>query len=171
MTQNRDNSQAKKTFEGQRNNEDVLFLFRRHILVAKKGFFLFLILLLVFCSPIFIWPNNQQLLLVAVGGSLFGLVVLFYHLVIWYFTYTIVTDQRIRQFNQWGFFRRGATDLSLSKIQNISYSTPGVIADIIGYGTIIIQTLVGDLVIHYVQKPESVYNQLQNILDQTTGDD
>ena len=48
MTQNRDNSQAKKTFEGQRNNEDVLFLFRRHILVAKKGFFLFLIFFFLF---------------------------------------------------------------------------------------------------------------------------
>lgn len=170
MTKNQEKKQAQKTFDGQRDNEEVLFLFRRHILVTKKGLFLLLVLLVIFWSPVFIWPNNQRLILVASGGSLFGLAVLGYHLIVWYFTYTVVTNQRIRQFNQWGFFRRGVTDLGLSKIQNISYSTPGIVADIMGYGTIIIQTLVGDLEIHYVKKPENVYNQLQNIIDQTTGD-
>jgi hypothetical protein len=50
----------------------------------------------------------------------------------------------------------------LSKIQNISYNVPGLSGEIFGYGTIVIQTLVGDLVIHKVEHPDKIYNKLQD---------
>lgn len=35
-----------------------------------------------------------------------------------------------------------------------------------GFGTIVIQTFVGDLVIRYVEHPEKIYNKLQNAVSE-----
>jgi len=61
-------------------------------------------------------------------------------------------------------------DLRLSKVQNISYNIPGFSGEIFKFGTIIIQTFVGDLVIHNVEHPVEIYNKLQNAVNDTTED-
>lgn len=80
----------------------------------------------------------------------------------WFFTYYIVTDQRIRQITQHGFFGKDVVELRLSKIQNISYNIPGLSGELFKFGTIVIQTFVGDLVIHNVEHPDEIYNKLQD---------
>lgn len=80
----------------------------------------------------------------------------------WYFTVYLVTNQRIRQITQRGFFGKDVVELRLSKIQNISYNIPGFSGEIFGFGTIVIQTFVGDLVIRNVEHPEKTYNKLQD---------
>ena len=80
----------------------------------------------------------------------------------WYFTVYIVTDQRLRQVTQHGFFGKDVVELRLSKIQNISYNIPGFSGEALGFGTIIIQTVVGDLIINKVDHPENIYNKLQD---------
>ena len=86
----------------------------------------------------------------------------FYHFLMWFFTYYIVTNQRIRQITQRGFFGKDVVELRLSKIQNISYNVPGFFGEIFKFGTIVIQTFVGDLVIRNVEDPDKIYNKLQN---------
>jgi hypothetical protein len=81
---------------------------------------------------------------------------------LWYYTVYIVTDQRIRQVTQQGFFGTDVVELQLSKIQNISYNIPGFSGEVFGYGTLVIQTFVGDLVIHKVEHPDKTYNRLQD---------
>ena len=80
----------------------------------------------------------------------------------WRFTYYIVTDQRIRQVTQRGFFGTDVVELSLSKIQNISYNIPGFFGEVFHFGTLVIQTYVGDLVIRNVEYPDKTYNMLQD---------
>ena len=82
----------------------------------------------------------------------------------WYFSIYIVTNERIRQILQKGLFKKSVVDLGLDKIQSVSVVTPGVMAGISGYGTILIQTGVGDLVISQVPKPEKIHNKLQNAI-------
>jgi hypothetical protein len=53
-------------------------------------------------------------------------------------------------------------DLGLSKVQSISYNIPGFSADIFHFGTIVIHTFVGDLVVHHVEHPVEIYNKLQD---------
>ena len=86
-----------------------------------------------------------------------------YGYMLWYFSIYIVTDQRIRQISQKGFFKKTVVDLGLDKIQSISYGVPGIIAGIFGYGTILIQTGVGDLVISQVARPSRIYDKLQDV--------
>jgi uncharacterized membrane protein YdbT with pleckstrin-like domain len=154
--------QTQLDFEGQRPGEEVLFVFRRHIIAMRKGFYLLLIPLVVTAIPPLIWQDNLELFLLPLGGLALGLILFFYHFVLWYFTIYLVTNQRIRQVTQKGVFGKDVVELRLSKIQNISYNIPGFNGEILGYGTIVIQTFVGDLVIRYVEHAEKTYNKLQD---------
>lgn len=159
----------KLDFEGQRPDEQVLFVFRRHIIAMRKGFYLLAAPLVILSIPPLIWQSNLELFLLPVAGLILGLILFSYHFIIWYFTIYLVTNQRIRQITQKGIFGKDVVELQLSKIQNISYNIPGFIGEIFGFGTIVIQTFVGDLVIRYVEHPEKTYNKLQNAVNAGMG--
>ena len=149
-------------FEGQHENEQILFVFRRHIIAMRKGFYSLLIPLAVTSIPPLIWQDKLELFLLPVGGLLLGLVLFGYFFLMWYFTVYIVTTERIRQITQHGFFGKDVVELRLAKIQNISYNIPGFSGEIFKFGTIVIQTLVGDLIIKNVERPSEIYNKLQD---------
>jgi uncharacterized membrane protein YdbT with pleckstrin-like domain len=149
-------------FEGQRPNEKVLFIFRRHIIAMRKGFYLLLIPLVITSIPPLIWQSNLELFFLPLGGLILGIILFLYHYIMWYFTIYLVTNQRIRQVTQRGIFGKDVVELRLSKIQNISYTIPGFSGEVLGFGTIVIQTFVGDLIIRNVEHPEKTYNKLQD---------
>ena len=149
-------------FEGQRSDEALLFIFRRHIIAMRKGFYLLLIPFVLTSIPPLIWQSNLELFILPIAGLLLGLILFSYHFILWYFTLYIVTDQRIRQVTQKGIFGKDVIELRLSKIQNISYNIPGFTGEIFKFGTIVIQTFVGDLVINNVEHPDKIYNKLQD---------
>ena len=151
-------------FDGQREGEVVQFVFRRHLLTAKKGFAFLVIRFIVGFLPLLIWRGNPQIFWFFIGMLLIGIAGCLYSYLLWYFSVYIVTDQRIRQISQKGFFKKTVVDLGLDKIQSISYGVPGLIAGIFGYGTILIQTGVGDLVISEVKTPAKIYDKLQNVM-------
>jgi len=157
-------------FDGQRDGEELLFIFRRHIIAMRKGFYLLLIPFAVSAIPPLIWQTNLELFLLPVAGLALGLLLFSYHFMMWYFTIYIVTDQRIRQNTQRGFFGKDVVELRLSKIQNISYNIPGFTGEIFKFGTIVIQTFVGDLVINKVEYPDKIYNKLQDAVSNATSE-
>ncbi len=161
-------AETKLDFAGQRDGEKLLFIFRRHILAMRKGFYLLAIPLIITAIPPLIWSSNLELFLLPLFGFILGLILFFYHFILWYFTIYIVTDQRIRQVTQRGFFGKDVIELKLSKVQNISYNIPGFSGEIFGFGTIVIQTFVGDLVINNVDHPDEIYNKLQDAVNNVT---
>lgn len=163
-------SEAQLDFDGQQPGEEVLFVFRRHIIAMRKGFYLLLIPLAITAIPPLIWQSNLQLFLLPVGGLVLGIILFFYHFVLWYFTVYIVTNQRIRQVTQKGLFGKDIVELRLSKIQNISYNIPGFTGEVLGFGTIVIQTFVGDLVIRHVEHPDKTYNKLQDAVSHVVAE-
>jgi uncharacterized membrane protein YdbT with pleckstrin-like domain len=162
MAKKNDTNKDDLDFDGQRDGEELLFIFRRHPIAMRKGYYLFLGPLALGSIPFLIWPNNLDLLVLPIVGLVIGFLFFSYHFIMWYFTIYIVTDQRIRQVTQRGFFGKDVVELRLSKIQNISYNIPGFSGEVFGFGTIIIQTFVGDLVIHKVEHPDRIYNKLQD---------
>ena len=151
-----------RDFDGQREGEELLFVFRRHIIAMRKGFYGLLIPFALLSIPPLIWQQNIELFLLPVIGFGIGLVIFFYQFMMWYFTVYIVTSERLRQVTQRGFFGKDVVELRLSKIQNISYNIPGFSGEVFGFGTLVIQTFVGDLVIHKVEHPDKIYNKLQD---------
>ena len=155
-----------KAFNGQRDGEELLFVFRRHIIAMRKGFYMLLVPLAVGAIPPLIWQDTLELFLLPVVGLGLGLIGFCYHFLMWRYTYYIVTDQRIRQVTQKGFFGTDVVELSLAKIQNISYNIPGFSGEVFHFGTIVIQTFVGDLIIRNVDHPEQISNQLQDAVSE-----
>ena len=149
-------------FDGQRDGEEVIFVFRRHIMTARKGLLFCLMMIGIGVLPMVMWPGDSRMFWIFTGFVVLGMIGMLYTHMLWYFSYYIVTNQRIRQVVQRGIFKKTVVDLGLDKIQSISMSVPGVIAGIFGYGTILIQTGVGDLVISMVSHPEEIHNKLQN---------
>lgn len=157
-------------FDGQRDGEELLFVFRRHMIAMRKGYYLLLGPFAISSIPPLIWQTNLELFLLPIGGLVLGMILFSYHYLMWYFTVYIVTDQRIRQITQRGFFGKDVVELRLSKIQNISYNVPGFSGEMFGFGTIVIQTFVGDLVIQNVAHPDQTYNKLQDAVSAALAD-
>lgn len=151
-------------FEGQHDDEEVLFTFRRHVIAMRKGFYALLIPFLIASLPVLIWPENLGNLWIALGGLGLGLVLFFYHWIGWYFSVFIVTNQRLRQITQKGFFNRSVIDVGIPKIQNISYNVPGFSAAVFGFGSLVIQTYVGDLFLDKLHHPEKIFNKMLKVL-------
>lgn len=162
-----------KQFEGQHEGEEVLYVFRRHIIAMRKGFYLLLIPFLVMSLPALIipllpyetvpawWADPLNLLMLSLGGLVVGSLLFLYQWMGWYFSVFIVTNLRLRQLTQNTIFGKSVIDLDLTKIQNISYTIKGFTADVLGYGTIVVQTYVGDLVLDRIHHPEEVHTRLQ----------
>ncbi len=161
-------SQHGLDFEGQHEGEELLFVFHRHIIAMRKGFYALLIPFVISSIPPLVWQDNLVLFLLPIGGLLLGLVLFSYYFLMWRFTYYMVTTQRIRQVTQKGFFGTDVVELSLAKIQNISYNIPGFFGEVFKFGTIVIQTFVGDLVINKVEHPAKIYNKLQDAVHNAT---
>ena len=152
-----------QSFEGQREGEEVVLVFRRHVIALRKGFYSILIPFLIASLPTLIFPGDFLYLYIALGGLVLGLILFFYHWIGWYFTVFILTDQRLRQTSQKGIFGKSVIDLPVTKIQNISYTVPGLSGELFKFGTIVIQTYVGDLILDRIDHPARVYNKLQDV--------
>lgn len=156
-------------FEGQHDDEEVLFYFRQHPVVLRRSLIVWLSAtlagMLAAWSVITVDPARLKLgLLAAAAGFIVGLLWLLYKAAIWYFSMYIVTDQRIIQDQKQGLFKRQVIEIDLEKIQSVNYEIPGMQAALFKFGTIIVQTFVGDLVVDFVHRPANIHNQLTTIL-------
>ena len=156
----------KMIFDGQREGEEVQFVFRRHFLTAKSGVIFLILMIIIGVGLTLLWPNNIMIFETFLALILVGVLGFLYSYMLWYFSIYIVTNQRIRQISQRGLFKKSVVDLGLDKIQSISYGVSGIRAGLMGYGTIVIQTAVGDLVISMVKNSEKIYNDLQNLINE-----
>ena len=142
------------------------FVFRRHFLTAKSGVIFLILMIMIGVGLTLLWPNNIMIFETFLALILVGVLGFLYSYMLWYFSIYIATNQRIRQISQRGLFKKSVVDLGLDKIQSISYGVSGIRAGLMGYGTIVIQTAVGDLVISMVKNSEKIYNDLQNLINE-----
>ncbi len=165
MSRKNKNQDNLKAFDGQRDDEQLILVFRRHMIAMRKGFYLLLIPFALSAIPPLIWQSQLELFLLPIAGLVLGVVLFSYQFIMWYFTVFVLTDQRLRQVTQHGFFGSDVVELKLSKIHNISYNIPGMSGELFGFGSIVIQTYVGDLTIRNVEHPQKIYNLLQDAVE------
>jgi uncharacterized membrane protein YdbT with pleckstrin-like domain len=120
-------------------------------------------------GTLLIWQGNGVALVAFLVMLLLGLIMYGYSYILWYFTVYVVTSLRVRVVIQKGVFEQKVTDLGLDKIESVTVDTRGLLAHMLGYGTILVQTMVGDLMISKVSRPKSVYNKLQDAVDNYKG--
>ncbi|KKS88312.1 MAG: hypothetical protein A3G02_02840 [Candidatus Yanofskybacteria bacterium RIFCSPLOWO2_12_FULL_44_13b] len=136
---------SKYTFDGKKPYENVIHLLYRHWFVLF-GKILALAILLV--MPVALYLN--------LGSYVYGLTNIFWflysiYLLIWWHSLFyiltmylldtwIVTDHRIIDSEQHGFFHRMVAELNISRIQDISVIVSSPIATFLDYGNLEIQT-------------------------------
>lgn len=157
-----------KYFEDQMDDEEVLYVFRKHPIVMRRGIILFSIGPLLGVLPATIWPElGFGWFFGGMGGGfLLGLLLFFPSWIAWYYSVFIVTDQRFIQITQKGLFHRGVVDVGLNQIQMVNYEVAGLQETLLGFGTIMMQTFMGELLIHDVHHPAHIQKKLLNILRQ-----
>lgn len=157
-----------KYFEDQFDDEEVLFVFHKHPIVMRKGLILGLFGPLIGIAPSAINPNLGFGVFFGglAAGCILGLILFFPSWVGWHFSVFIVTDQRFIQITQKGFFHRSVADIGLQQIQSVNYEVAGLEETMLGFGTIKLQTYVGDLTIHKVHRPAKIQKRLLSILRQ-----
>ncbi len=155
-----------KYFDDQFDDENVLYVFRKHPVVMRKGLVFGMLGPLIGILPVAFKPTLGFAYFFGglAIGCLLGLIIFFPGWIGWYFSVFIITDQRFIQITQKGLLHRAVADLSLNQIQSVNYEVSGLEETLLGFGTINMQTYVGDLTIHYVHHPARVQKRILNIL-------
>ena len=150
-------------FKEQFDNEEVHLVFRKHPIVMRKGLIFGSLGLLAGMIPALIKPEYSWFFGGLVGGLVFGSLIMLPWWVRWYFSVYIMTNQRLIQQSR-SFLQVNFVDISLDQIQMINYQINGLEETLLHFGTITVQTYVGDLVIKDVHHPERIQKKMVHIL-------
>ncbi len=160
------------SFTGQESGENVMLLVRRHpfFIIVKSLVFVILTTLLILVIIIFspFLYNNDLLPLAFFLVSLWCLflwTILFYSLTMYTLDVWIVTDRRIIDSTQHGFFNRTISELHLTRLQDISVHMDGPIQTFFRFGDLQVQTAGTEEKFKFMQipRPEDVKNQIMKI--------
>lgn len=155
---------AQKYFADQFEDEEVLYVFRKHPIVMRKGLIFGMLAILLGTVPALFDPQYSVYFIGLLCGMGAGALIFMPSWVTWHFSVFIVTDKRLIQITQKGFFNRTVIDMGLNQIQMINYQVAGLQETLLGFGTIMMQTFVGDLVIHEIPHPAKIQKKLLEIL-------
>lgn len=166
-----DKTSPKKHFKEQFEGEEVKLVFRKHPIVMRKGLVLASFGMLV--GPLYVLvlsytnetnpPSMTFFFLSLLASFILALLIIFPSWVRWYFSIYILTNQRFIQQNR-SLLSINFVDISLDQIQMINYEISGLQETMLHFGTITVQTYVGDLVIRDVYHPSKVQNKMTEIL-------
>jgi hypothetical protein len=161
-------------FEGQLPDEEVLLMFRKHPVVMRKG-------LIVASVGLLVGPLTTTFLTTDFGmriagletlpsmGFFFGALFASFILAVilftpswmsWHFSVYLLTNERFVQIKHKGFFNKNVVDIGLDNVSMINYEVKGIQETLLGFGTIVLQTYVGELVIHEVHHPAKLQVEL-----------
>ncbi len=148
---NKDDRCRNYSFPGQHEGEEVKLILRKHLIVLLPHLiYISLMFLLPIAFYIFFVPAVFPAFLIAPYERLFVLLLLIYYGFIWitafmvwvdyYLDIWIITNERLLDIEQIGFFNRVVSELDLKRIQDITSRVYGVLPTMFGFGNIKIQT-------------------------------
>jgi conserved domain protein len=154
---------TQSSFDGQRPDEQLIVLFRKHgiALVFSAVWKLLLSGLILFVVFKFF---AQEFWLIAVILVVLIMISWGLYFMTWYYTFCIVTNQRLRYVQRAGLFKQTVLDLPLTSIQTVRYETTGMMMDMINSGDLIIDAVSGELTISEVKNIKQIYNLLQDLI-------
>ncbi len=169
-------------FETQEKNEEIILFLRQHIVVMLPSFCIFVLMLL---APLIVFPLFMQLLELPLDIPPAYIVVctifwylasfgfIFTQFLHWFFNIYIVTDRRIIDIDFVNLLYKEFSEAPISRIQDLSYQTKGVLGTMFNYGNVLIQTAgeVPNFVFESVPKPSAVVDVISDLLHATKGKD
>ena len=163
-----------------KEGEEIVTIVRRHwFSLAVEGFvdvlIFFLLTVGIIALDAFIIANDLEYL----GSALLPLSIFtlsFVGLFLWMHFFAswsdhwldawIVTNERVINIEQHGFFRREVSSFPLSRIQDVTYTISGIIPTWLHFGDVRVQTasISDDLIMKQVPFPQDIKEQLANLI-------
>jgi|SRR3989338_471761 len=164
--------ESTNSFEGQEKDENVLLLLRRHwfVIYLTISFFSLLALVpiiigLVFFNFLYVNEIFEIFLFFSSLWYLFIWSSLFYSLTMYTLDVWIVTDRRIIDSTQKGFFHRNISEMHMDRIQDITTNINGVIETFLDFGELQVQTAGTEERLRFLQipEPEKVKSEIMKV--------
>lgn len=163
----------KEEFPGQKSKEKMIKTLRKSPLFLSKKALRFIILLSVsifvmtYVSQIeFLSFMANYINIVALFGIIFSLSYAFYAWATWYYDVYVLTDERIIEVEQKSLFSREVKEVSLDKIQDVTYSVSGLISTVFGVGTVKVHSASGLTInMEGVSKPSIVREVIVKLME------
>lgn len=164
------------TFEGKKAEESVVLFLHRHWYVLTGKVTTILVMSLV---PILFLIVFGQLILANQLIPLFTFLWAAYIMALWFYLfyaltmytldYWIITNERIVDSKQMGFFNRRISELSIHMIQDISVKLVGLIPTMLNFGTVEVQTAAEqrNFLFDQIPKPQIAKDKIMEIIEAT----
>ncbi len=149
-----------------RQNENLVKVVRKHVMFLLPVFFTWPLIIIALVLVRYLahfdffgyWP------LVLAFAVLLVLLIVLYRFFIWRMDALIITDQRVVENEQRGFFSKTVTELLYRDILEISYTKEGMVASLYNYGDIKIRTASeNELVFEKIPGPAEVVEVINRI--------
>ena len=128
-----------ESFDGQKESEEIVAVWRQHIWVLSKTALAVILLIVIGSMPLAFWSPSWGakflLFFVAVAGLYFLL-----GFFLWFNTIYILTDLRVMTITQQRFMIRKINEIPLSNIQNVAHVKKGIFQMIFDFGNVEVQT-------------------------------
>lgn len=132
-------------------NENIIFVARRHWIVFISGLSIFIILVFLGFVGLTIVKNliAQNVISENWSNLIWLTIVLYFHFVLisifkflvdYYLDLWIITNERIIDVEQIGFFNRSVSEFKISKVQNVTVEISGIIPTLLNYGNVKVET-------------------------------
>ena len=164
------------TFEGKKEQENVVLFLHRHwyTLVNKVSILLimslFPILVLLVLGQVILANNLIPLFTFLWAAYIMTLwFYLFYTLTMYTLDYWIITNERVVNNIQQGFFNRRISEVSIHMVQDVSVKLAGVIPTMLNFGLVEIQTAaeIAHFKLEQVPMPQVVKDKIMEIVEKT----
>ncbi|MCX6714994.1 MAG: PH domain-containing protein [Candidatus Uhrbacteria bacterium] len=147
-------------------NEEILMIVRES-LVPKSGI-LFLYAIWFLVPFFFLYPLFRMGALGTIGFFLLVLsgIFLFWRTFrAWSHTLFVITDHRVIDIDQRGFFDRVVTESGFDHIDEVSYRMHGIFSTVFGYGTVMVKLhgTAADLSFRHIRNPSRVQDLLNDL--------
>lgn len=163
------------SFENQEPDETIILFLRKHFITNVPWLFTSLILLLIPVTLIpFIFINNFIPLLPSAFYHftspvwyLFTASYILANFLIWYFTISIVTTERILDIDFINILNKKVAETRLSKVEDVTQRTGGFFEAFFDYGNVYVQTAGKEpyFLFQEVPKPQQVVRIINQLLD------
>ncbi len=139
-----------KLVGGARENEKVLLTLHRHWFDLLSHLFMAFVLVFALFAGFFVLPFMLPTLIAGQNETIFlfieTLMLIFcwlYAILTWidvWFDTWIITSERIVNIEQKGLFAREISELSFSKVQDVTSEVDGIVRSVLNYGDVFVQT-------------------------------
>jgi len=160
------------SFEGQEKDEEVILLLRRHPFTVLLSLTLFslacfvpIVVGVVFWSYLSTHGWLNLYFFVSNVWLLSFWLAIFHSLTMYTLNTVIITNRRIIDSDQHGFFNRQIAELHSHRIQDISIHTNGLIETMLKFGDVTVQTAASEkqFTFHQIPRPDRVKDVIMQI--------